>query len=67
MEAEEKAKEAKSEEKPEEKPEDEVIEQASGPVAGGPRAGKSGPPIALDSAICIVFVLLFALLCRRFV
>lgn len=24
------------------------------------------PPVVLDGAICVVFVLLFALLCRRF-
>lgn len=63
------AKEAKAEEKVEEKTEEkteEVVEQPTG-NATEPRRVKSRPPVALDSAICIVFVLLFALLCRRFV
>lgn len=66
----------REEPKPEERPRESTGEEGGlGEVAvarteGAEVEGKAGkvvrPPVVLDGAICVVLVLLFALLCRRF-
>ncbi|KXN82510.1 Ubiquitin-conjugating enzyme E2 32 [Leucoagaricus sp. SymC.cos] len=69
-EADEAEKVQKAEEQAAERPEEKTEERRETEprvAAAETRTGKAGPPVLLDGAICIVFVLLFALLCRRFV